>query len=106
MWLEYRISAVVLIPLTWGTGYGFTLGWVLTRSGWAISGVAISSALAYMMYFHVIRKSGPVFASQCGYVVTISGVAVGDTALFGIPYILDLVVGGYHAVGIGPGYAC
>jgi drug/metabolite transporter (DMT)-like permease len=50
---------------------------VLSSAGLAISAIAIFSTLAYIMFFYAIKTAGPVFASQCAYVVTISGVLWG-----------------------------
>ena len=44
-------------------------------------GIGFSSALAYLLYFFSIKKAGPVFASQCAYIVTISGVVWGIVLL-------------------------
>ena len=49
--------------------------WLLSDSGLALGGIALGSGFAYLMFFHSIKTAGPVFASQCGYVVTISGVS-------------------------------
>ena len=51
--------------------------WLATGPGLAIAGIAIGSGFAYMMFFYTIKSSGPVFASQCAYAVTISGVIWG-----------------------------
>lgn len=41
----------------------------------------ISSALAYGLYFRIIRLAGPVYMSQVGYLVVVIGVATGMLAL-------------------------
>ena len=51
--------------------------WMLSDAGLAIAGMAVVSGIAYSMFFYAIKNSGPVFASQCAYVVTISGVIWG-----------------------------
>jgi len=43
-------------------------------AGLAIIVIAVGSGIAYAMFFYTIKASGPVFASQCAYVVTLSGV--------------------------------
>ena len=45
-------------------------------------GMAIVSVTAYSLYIYLIVYSGPVFASQTAYIVTISGVLWG-IAIFG-----------------------
>jgi drug/metabolite transporter (DMT)-like permease len=51
--------------------------WMLSDAGLAVACMAIVSGIAYSMFFYTIKISGPVFASQCAYVVTISGVIWG-----------------------------
>jgi drug/metabolite transporter (DMT)-like permease len=58
-------------------GVGVPVFWVLTPAALAIATIALFNALAYMMYFYTIRTAGPVFASQCAYIVTISGILWG-----------------------------
>lgn len=41
---------------------------------WSIIGLGGITAIAYTMYVLTVKNSGPVFASQVGYLVTISGV--------------------------------
>jgi len=48
--------------------------WMISDSGLAMAGMALISGIAYSMFFYTIKTFGPVFASQCAYVVTISGV--------------------------------
>lgn len=71
------VAVVFMIPATSSMGYGVPLSWVLSPAGLAISAIAIFSTLAYMMFFYTIKNAGPVFASQCAYIVTISGVLWG-----------------------------
>ena len=42
-----------------------------------MAGILLGSGFAYLMFFYTIKTSGPVFASQCAYAVTISGVIWG-----------------------------
>lgn len=49
----------------------------MTDAGLAVIAIAVSSGFAYGMFFYSIKTAGPVFASQCAYVVTISGVIWG-----------------------------
>ena len=63
-------------------GKFFNLNWPLDSAGRAILGVSVISMLAYTLYIHVIKHSGPLFASQTSYIVTLSGVFWG-MAIFG-----------------------
>ena len=47
------------------------------RVGWSVTAMAVIGSLAYMVFLIVVKSSGAVFASQTGYVVTLSGVAWG-----------------------------
>ncbi len=71
------VSLVFLVPATFSLGTGNLFPWVLTSSGWAITGIAVVSVAAYSMFFYTIKTAGPVFASQCAYIVTIAGVLWG-----------------------------
>lgn len=71
------VASVVLVPATSWTGVGVPVSWLFTPAGLAISLIAVSSTVAYMLFFYTIKTSGPVFASQCAYIVTISGVLWG-----------------------------
>ena len=71
------VASVVLVPATSWAGVGVPVSWLFTPAGWAISLIAVSSTVAYMLFFYTIKTSGPVFASQCAYIVTISGVLWG-----------------------------
>jgi drug/metabolite transporter (DMT)-like permease len=71
------IAAIFMVPTTSTMGLGVPVSWLLGTAGLAISALAIISTIAYVMFFHTIKTSGPVFASQCAYIVTLSGVAWG-----------------------------
>lgn len=64
-------------PLVMSLGIAEPPTWLLTEAGLALSGIALSSALAYALFMTAIRVAGSVFASQCAYIVTISGVLWG-----------------------------
>lgn len=66
----FALDATVPLFVAWGTVQ------------WAATGMALASAGAYTIFLHVVRTSGPVFASQTAYVITIAGVLWG-MALFG-----------------------
>ncbi len=71
------VAVIFMVPATSSMGYAVPLAWVLSSSGLAISAIAIFSTVAYVMFFYTIKTAGPVFASQCAYIVTISGVLWG-----------------------------
>ncbi len=43
----------------------------------AIGGHVVISTVAYVTYFHLVRLAGPVYFSQVGYVVTLTGIVWG-----------------------------
>lgn len=71
------VAVLILVPLTIYLDVYEPWDWVQSDAGLAISCLALVSGLAYSMFFYTIKISGPVFASQCAYVVTISGVVWG-----------------------------
>jgi len=68
------IAALVQFPLAMALGVSEPATWLASDAGMAVIGIAIGSGFAYSMFFYTIKNSGPVFASQCAYIVTISGV--------------------------------
>ncbi len=71
------IASLIQFPLAYYLGIHESWTWLATDAGLAIAGTALGSSVAYAMFFYTIKTSGPVFASQCAYVVTISGVIWG-----------------------------
>lgn len=71
------IAAILLFPLAVSLDVIEPIAWLASDSGLAIVGITVASSLAYSMFFYTIRKSGAVFASQCAYIITISGVIWG-----------------------------
>ncbi len=71
------LASLILIPATLWVGAGVSPSWVFTAAGWAVTATALVSVGAYAMFFHTIKIAGPVFASQCAYIVTLSGVLWG-----------------------------
>ena len=68
------VAILLQFPLAIGLGIAEPVGWLVTVPGLALVGIALGSSLAYTMFFYTIKASGAVFASQCAYIVTISGV--------------------------------
>ncbi len=61
-------------PLALYLGIAEPVSWLITIPGLALAALGIGSGLAYSMFFYSIKTSGAVFASQCAYIVTLSGV--------------------------------
>ena len=71
------IAALVQFPLAMALGLAEPVTWLASDAGMAVLGIAVGSGFAYSMFFYTIKTSGPVFASQTAYIVTISGVVWG-----------------------------
>lgn len=71
------VASLIQFPLAYYLGIHESWTWLASDAGLAIAGTALGSSVAYAMFFYTIQTSGPVFASQCAYVVTISGVIWG-----------------------------
>ena len=71
------VASVILLSVVIIQGKNVPLSWFGTVSAWALAGIAVCSTTAYTLYFIAIKKAGAVFASQCAYIVTISGVLWG-----------------------------
>ena len=71
------VASMIQFPLAVYLGVDESPGWLLSTPGLAIVGIAVGSGFAYTMFFYTIKTAGPVFASQCAYAVTISGVIWG-----------------------------
>jgi drug/metabolite transporter (DMT)-like permease len=74
------VAALVQFPLAMYLGVDESWSWLASPAGLAIAAIALGSGLAYLMFFYTIKTAGPVFASQCAYAVTISGVIWGIIA--------------------------
>jgi drug/metabolite transporter (DMT)-like permease len=68
------VAILLQFPLAIALDVAEPVGWLLTVPGIALAGIAIGSSMAYTMFFYTIKSSGAVFASQCAYIVTLSGV--------------------------------
>ena len=71
------IASVLLVPLVVLTKQNVPISWWLSESAIAVACIALFSATAYTLFFYSIKLAGSVFASQCAYIVTISGVLWG-----------------------------
>lgn len=78
-----QLGAVLLLaPIALGTGTTVPVLEAWGTVQWAATGTGVLSGVAFTVLLYVIRTSGPVFASQSAYVITLAGVAWG-MLLFG-----------------------
>ena len=68
------IAFFLQFPLALYLGIAEPVSWLITIPGLALAALGIGSGLAYSLFFYTIKTSGAVFASQCAYIVTMSGV--------------------------------
>ena len=59
------------------TGTFYTPDLTLGRAEGVIGLQIVASSIGYLLFFEIIRLAGPVFFSQIGYVITISGTGWG-----------------------------
>ncbi|HUV23647.1 MAG TPA: DMT family transporter [Gammaproteobacteria bacterium] len=71
------VAALIQFPLAMYLGVDESWSWLASPAGLAVAAIALGSGFAYLMFFYTIKTAGPVFASQCAYAVTISGVIWG-----------------------------
>lgn len=67
-------ASVLILPLVIAMDAFVTLRLPFGQTEWAVVAMALVSSIAYTLYLYTIQLSGPVFASQTGYVVTLAGV--------------------------------
>jgi len=70
-------GAIVMLPVCLLTGSFHVPSLPLTAPDIAVFGHAIISGFAFFALFEMIRLSGPTYASQLNYVVTLTGVLSG-----------------------------
>ncbi len=75
-------GALILGPLAIGFDQMLWPAYPFAALEYSVLGLAVITAIAYTMYVLMVKNNGPVFASQVGYIVTISGVIWG-IAIFG-----------------------
>jgi len=70
-------AAFLQLPLVLALGDFYWPGWpLLARDGALLGQIAISS-LAYVLFFELLRLAGPVYFSQVGFIVTLTGLLWG-----------------------------
>ena len=70
-------ASLIMTPLVWLTGTFETLPWPPTHSTTAIIGMAVITATAVGLFYRLIVTTGPIFAAQTAYLVTLAGVVWG-----------------------------
>lgn len=68
------VASLIMAPIVAVSDTFVPLGLPFGEVEWAVIGMMAINALAYALFYHVVQISGPVFAAQMAYVVTLSGV--------------------------------
>ncbi len=68
------VAALLLAPIAYSQGAFVVPQYPFTEVEWSIIAMAFVSSAAYTLFLHVVKKSGSVFASLAGYVITLAGV--------------------------------
>jgi drug/metabolite transporter (DMT)-like permease len=68
------LAALLLAPIASSQAAFVALQYPFTEVEWAIIAMAFVSSTAYTLFLYVVKKSGSVFASLVGYVITLAGV--------------------------------
>jgi len=71
------LSSLALLPAVLATGSFVPLAWPWGTVEWAIVGMAAINVFSYWLFVYLVTATGPVFASQMAYMVTVSGVLWG-----------------------------
>ena len=75
-------GAIVLLPVMLGTGETYFFPGPLLTGDLAILAAAVVTALVWYFIFEILRRGGPLFLSQFGYIVVLTGLGWG-AAIFG-----------------------
>ncbi len=67
-------AAILTFPVVMLSDAFVPLNWPWGNVEWSVAAMAVVSSLAYATFIYVIQIAGSVFATQTGYVVTLSGV--------------------------------
>ena len=71
------LGGIVILPVVLYIDAFMPLTTAWGRVESSVIAMAAIGSVAYLVFFTVVKSSGAVFASQTGYVVTLSGVAWG-----------------------------
>ena len=70
-------TAILILPLAIYTGDFYVPALPLNAADWVLFAHMLIAGVAFYGLFELIRMSGPTYASQLTYVVTLTGIVVG-----------------------------
>ncbi len=73
----FTIAAIMMLPIVYLAGAHVPLTFPPGKLEWLIIAMCVINASAYGAFIYLVGIAGPVFASQMGYLVTLSGVGWG-----------------------------
>lgn len=71
------VAAITMLPIVWITGSFVAIGLPLDHKDAIVIATALINVFAYGVFIYLVDTSGPLFASQMAYVVTLAGVLWG-----------------------------
>ena len=83
------LAGLILLPITIWSDQFYVIQFPFGPAEYALVGLSIISVFAYTMFVYSVAQFGAVFASQTGYIVTLSGVFWG-MYIFGRAFNLGL----------------
>lgn len=66
-------AAIVLVPVMIGMGETYLFPGPMLTGDLAILGATVITALVWYLIFEILRRSGPLFLSQFGYIIVLTG---------------------------------
>lgn len=71
-------SSALIAPMVLLTETGVDMMPPWSRAQWATAGLVIVNIVSYTFFLYLVKKAGPVFAAQAGYLSMLCGVAAGS----------------------------
>ena len=68
------LAAAIMLPVVLMTDTGVPLNWLTEWQGGILIAMALINMFAYASFIYLISWTGPVFASQMAYIITLAGV--------------------------------
>ena len=75
-WLNF-FATIIVAPVVFSFGYEVSLNFPLNILGLSLIGLGVIEAICFSLFMYVLTRYGALFASQTGYIVTLSGVVWG-----------------------------
>ena len=75
-WLNF-FSSIILLPIVIKFDYFIPLKLPFSLLEYSLLSLGIIEAICFSLLMYLIVRSGPLFASQVGYLVTLSGIIWG-----------------------------